>query len=159
MVLEHGVLPATRLLDGQGVVAVDVAAHQKSSTFELMSIKGQHWMTKSDWKRSWKSWLRGTAIGFPMGVIPAGGSEIPTILSYSLERKLSQRPEEFGKGAIEVLPARKRATTRMRPAPWYRCLLSEFQHPLPQPSSWWHSSSMDRQGRSCYTSSQRWCGN
>ncbi|WP_104090790.1 tripartite tricarboxylate transporter permease [Cryobacterium sp. N19] len=101
-----------RLLDGVDTVilivalfaigeVIYVAAHQKSSRFEHMSIKGQRWMTRSDWKRSWKPWLRGTAIGFPMGVIPAGGSEIPTFLSYSLERKLSKRPEEFGKGAIE----------------------------------------------------------
>jgi len=36
-----------------------------------------------------------------LGVIPAGGSEVPTFLSYSVEKKLSKHPEEFGKGAIE----------------------------------------------------------
>ncbi|MFZ4757370.1 MAG: tripartite tricarboxylate transporter permease, partial [Burkholderiaceae bacterium] len=55
----------------------------------------------SDWKRSWPAWLRATAIGFPFGTIPAGGAEIPTFLSYALEKKLSKHPEEFGKGAIE----------------------------------------------------------
>lgn len=63
------------------------------------------WMSKSDWKRSIPAWLRGTAIGFPFGSIPAGGAEIPTFLSYSAESKLSKYPEEFaaakGKGAIE----------------------------------------------------------
>jgi putative tricarboxylic transport membrane protein len=58
-------------------------------------------MTREDWRRSWKPWLRGTAIGFPIGALPAGGSEIPTFLSYTLERRLSPRPEEFGNGAIE----------------------------------------------------------
>jgi putative tricarboxylic transport membrane protein len=58
-------------------------------------------MTREDWRRSWKPWLRGTAIGFPIGALPAGGSEIPTFLSYMLERRLSPRPEEFGNGAIE----------------------------------------------------------
>jgi putative tricarboxylic transport membrane protein len=101
-----------RLLDGVDTVVLIVAlfaigevlyvaAHQKASHFELMSFKHQRWMTGQDWKRSWRPWLRGTAIGFPLGVIPAGGSEIPTFLSYSLERKLSRKPEEFGKGAIE----------------------------------------------------------
>src|SRR5207344_690048 len=43
-----------------------------------------------------------TAIGFPFGTIPAGGSEIPTFLSYAAEKKLSKHPEEFGTvGAIE----------------------------------------------------------
>jgi putative tricarboxylic transport membrane protein len=63
------------------------------------------WMTKSDWRRSWPAWLRGTAIGFPFGSIPAGGAEIPTFLSYSTEKKLTKHPKEFsnegGPGAIE----------------------------------------------------------
>jgi putative tricarboxylic transport membrane protein len=59
-------------------------------------------MTRAEWKRSWPAWLRGTAIGFPFGTIPAGGSEIPTFLSYGVERKLSRHAEEFGTiGAIE----------------------------------------------------------
>jgi putative tricarboxylic transport membrane protein len=59
-------------------------------------------MTRQEWRRSWPAWLRGTAIGFPFGTIPAGGSEIPTFVSYAVERKLSKNPEEFGtRGAIE----------------------------------------------------------
>jgi putative tricarboxylic transport membrane protein len=58
-------------------------------------------MTMDDWKRSWPAWLRATAIGFPFGTIPAGGAEIPTFLSYTVEKKLSKHPEEFGNGAIE----------------------------------------------------------
>jgi len=63
--------------------------------------KGSVWMTGEDWKRSWKPWLRGTAIGFPIGGLPAGGAEVPTFLSYNIERKLAAKPEEFGNGAIE----------------------------------------------------------
>ena len=59
-------------------------------------------MNKSDWKRSVPAWLRGTLIGFPFGLIPAGGAEIPTFLSYATEKKLSKHQDEFGKvGAIE----------------------------------------------------------
>jgi len=59
-------------------------------------------MTRDEWKRSWPAWLRATFIGFPFGTIPAGGSEIPTFLSYATEKKLSKHPEEFGtRGAIE----------------------------------------------------------
>ena len=49
-------------------------------------------MTRAEWRRSWPAWLRGTAIGFPFGTIPAGGTEIPTFLCYATERKLSQAP-------------------------------------------------------------------
>jgi len=59
-------------------------------------------MTGAEWRRSWPAWLRATAIGFPFGCIPAGGSEIPTFLSYATEKKLSRHKAEFGSiGAIE----------------------------------------------------------
>jgi putative tricarboxylic transport membrane protein len=59
-------------------------------------------MTGLEWKRSWPAWIRGTAIGFPFGTVPAGGSEIPTFLSYATEKKLSRHQGEFGSaGAIE----------------------------------------------------------
>ena len=46
-------------------------------------------MTREDWARSWKPWLRGTLLGFPFGALPAGGAEIPTFLSYFLEKMKS----------------------------------------------------------------------
>jgi putative tricarboxylic transport membrane protein len=58
-------------------------------------------MSRDEWKASWKPWLRGAAIGFPFGVLPCGGSEIPTFMSYMVEKRLSDRPERFGQGAIE----------------------------------------------------------
>jgi putative tricarboxylic transport membrane protein len=58
-------------------------------------------MNREEWKRSWGSWLRGTAIGFPLGVLPCGGTVIPTFVSYATERRLSSQPERFGHGAIE----------------------------------------------------------
>lgn len=100
-----------QLADGIDVVVVAVgifavgeglwvAAHLRRRAAEVIPV-GQPWMGRSDWKRSWKPWLRGTALGFPFGAIPAGGAEIPTFLSYMTEQRLSKHPEEFGKGAIE----------------------------------------------------------
>ncbi len=80
--------------------ALWVAAHLRRSPVQVTPVKGAS-MTREDWRRSWKPWLRGTAIGFPFGAIPAGGAEIPTFLSYVAERKLSKHKDEFGKGAIE----------------------------------------------------------
>ncbi|WP_428510786.1 tripartite tricarboxylate transporter permease [Roseateles sp.] len=77
------------------------ALYEGRSTQEINKMSSVH-MTGSEWRRSWPAWLRGTVIGFPFGTIPAGGSEIPTFLSYAAERKLSKNPEEFGTtGAIE----------------------------------------------------------
>lgn len=78
-----------------------VASRLRQDTDQVVPIKGSIWMTRSEWARSWKPWLRGTLLGFPIGSLPAGGAEIPTFLSYSLEKRLSKHPEEFGEGAIE----------------------------------------------------------
>ena len=67
----------------------------------VLAVNDAGGMTRDDWRRSWKPWLRGTAVGFPLGVLPCGGAEIPTFLSYMMEKRLSPRPEEFGRGAIE----------------------------------------------------------
>jgi putative tricarboxylic transport membrane protein len=87
-----------------GVFAVGealwVASRLKGTVDNVIPV-GRPWMSKSDWKRSWKPWLRGTALGFPFGAMPAGGAEIPTFLSYALEKRLTKFPEEFGHGAIE----------------------------------------------------------
>jgi putative tricarboxylic transport membrane protein len=77
-----------------------VASRYRKMPTQITRTRGWAWMTKSDFARSWKPWLRGTAIGFPLGALPAGGSEMPTMLSYTLEKKLS-RHGDFGKGAIE----------------------------------------------------------
>ena len=80
--------------------ALWVAAHLRRRAATVIPV-GRPWLSKADWGRSWKPWLRGTALGFPFGAIPAGGAEIPTFMSYLTERRLSKHPEEFGKGAIE----------------------------------------------------------
>ncbi|ASY21652.1 putative tricarboxylic transport membrane protein [Candidatus Planktophila dulcis] len=81
--------------------ALYIASRFKEMGWNIIPMKGKAMMSRDDLKRSWKPWLRGTALGFPLGVIPAGGSEVPTFLSYSVEKKLSKHPEEFGHGAIE----------------------------------------------------------
>jgi putative tricarboxylic transport membrane protein len=78
-----------------------VASHQRSIVETVERIKGSIWMAKEDWKRSWRPWLRGTALGIPFGAMPAGGAEIPTFLSYATEKKLAAHRDEFGRGAIE----------------------------------------------------------
>ena len=87
-----------------GLFAVGEALHAASRSEaggERVATVGSVWMTREEWRRSWKPWLRGAAIGFPLGAVPAGGAEIPTLLSYSIERRLATRQDEFGRGAIE----------------------------------------------------------
>ncbi len=88
-----------------GLFAVGEALYNvlyEGRTVETENRMSSVHMTKQEWRRSWPAWLRATAIGFPFGTIPAGGSEIPTFLSYAAEKKLSKHKEEFGTtGAIE----------------------------------------------------------
>jgi putative tricarboxylic transport membrane protein len=79
--------------------ALWVAAHLRRRPPDLIPV-GRPWMSREDFGRSWKPWLRGTALGFPFGALPAGGAEIPTFLSYVVEKRLA-KTDEFGKGAIE----------------------------------------------------------
>jgi putative tricarboxylic transport membrane protein len=99
-------------LDGLEVVLVAVGLFAVGETLYTALYEGRvqsslnrmskvH-MSRSEWRRSWPAWLRGTFIGFPFGTVPAGGSEIPTFLSYATERKMSAHKSEFGTtGAIE----------------------------------------------------------
>ncbi|WP_287882812.1 tripartite tricarboxylate transporter permease [Paracoccus sp. (in: a-proteobacteria)] len=81
--------------------ALFIAGQRVQVDDEVTAVKGSIWMNRRDWARSWKPWLRGTFIGFPIGAMPAGGAEIGTFLSYATEKKLTKHPEEFGNGAIE----------------------------------------------------------
>jgi putative tricarboxylic transport membrane protein len=54
-----------------------------------------------DWKDSTLPIIRGTFLGFFLGILPGIGLSIPTFISYGLEKKLSKHPDRFGKGAIE----------------------------------------------------------
>lgn len=57
--------------------------------------------SKTEMRRSAGPIVRGGLLGFVMGLIPGPASILSTYASYGLEKKLSKRPEEFGKGAIE----------------------------------------------------------
>lgn len=105
-------LGVPEMLDGISVVIVAVGLFAVGETFYVASrlrrgaqniipIRGSVWMSRDDWRRSWRPWLRGSLLGFPLGALPAGGAEIPTFLSYALEKRLSKHRSEFGHGAIE----------------------------------------------------------
>ncbi len=102
------------LLDGVEIVLVAVGLFAVAEALHAVLFEGRVeesrnrmgrvGMSASDWRRSVPAWLRGTAIGAPFGCIPAGGTEIPTFLSYATEKKLATGDAlaEFGtSGAIE----------------------------------------------------------
>src|SRR5690606_34327248 len=56
--------------------------------------------TRDDVKRMAAPILRGTAIGSALGILPGGGAILASFASYPVEKRISDTPEEFGKGAI-----------------------------------------------------------
>lgn len=118
--IERFTLGAPQLFDGISLVTVTVAilalgevfyiaarARRDKANLETRSA-GRPWLIGTEFKEAAPAWARGTIIGLPFGVIPVGGSEVPTFLAYSTERALDKRRKDpqFGdKGAIRGLAA------------------------------------------------------
>ena len=56
---------------------------------------------REDWLLSFRPILRGTGLGFFLGLLPGGGATLASFSAYVLERRLARNPERFGQGAIE----------------------------------------------------------
>jgi putative tricarboxylic transport membrane protein len=100
------------LIDGVGLVPVVMGLFGVSEVFLNIeqSLKDQEiFKTKieglfpnlTEWKRSTWPIIRGSVLGFFLGILPGGGAIIASFVSYGIEKRLSKHPEEFGKGAIE----------------------------------------------------------
>jgi putative tricarboxylic transport membrane protein len=61
--------------------------------------------TLEDWGRAIWSILRGTILGFFLGILPGGGAVLGSFVSYAVEKRFSKNPKEFGQGAIEGVAA------------------------------------------------------
>ncbi|MEP7454993.1 tripartite tricarboxylate transporter permease [Phyllobacterium sp. SB3] len=98
------------LSDGLNFVAVAVGVFGIAEI--LRNLENEHdrdvmikkvtnlWPTKQDWKEMTAPILRGTAIGSALGILPGGGAILASFASYTVEKRMSKTPGEFGKGAI-----------------------------------------------------------
>ena len=69
---------------------------------DLISSKVSNlWPSREDFRRSRGPILRGTALGSILGLLPGGGAVLGSFSSYTLEKRISKTPEQFGTGAIE----------------------------------------------------------
>ncbi|WP_457090676.1 tripartite tricarboxylate transporter permease [Microvirga sp. P5_D2] len=59
------------------------------------------WPTREDFRQAWPAVLRGTALGTFLGILPGGGATLSAFSAYTLEKKVSRQPQQFGKGAIQ----------------------------------------------------------
>jgi len=99
------------LLDGVGVVPVAMGLFGISEVLlnleteinrDILTTKVKNlFPTLKDWADSVWSIVRGSILGFFLGIIPGGGAVVASFASYAIEKKASKHPEEFGKGAIQ----------------------------------------------------------
>ncbi|WP_218883010.1 tripartite tricarboxylate transporter permease [Spinactinospora alkalitolerans] len=128
---ERFTLGVPQLFEGFSIITVTVAllavgevlhvaatVHTGNGAKDTLRHSGTPWLKRADLRRTAPAWLRGTVFGVPFGVIPSGGSEIPTFLAYGTERRLARRraarggePDAFGEGAIEGVAAPEAAAS------------------------------------------------
>jgi putative tricarboxylic transport membrane protein len=59
------------------------------------------WPTREDFRKAWPAVLRGTGLGTFLGILPGGGATLSAFSAYTLEKKVSRTPQEFGHGAVQ----------------------------------------------------------
>ncbi len=98
-----GIVPVAMGMFGITEVLTNIEASIKQDVFST-KIKGLL-PTLKDWVACKWPIVRGTLIGFFMGILPGAGTVIPTFMAYAVEKKVSRQPEKFGTGVIEGVAA------------------------------------------------------
>lgn len=96
--------------DGLGIVPVAVglfglgeilATPSRQVTAEVARPRLRELLpSRTEWRESVMPIARGSVLGFLIGIIPGSAHIISSFLSYAVERRVSRKPEEFGKGAV-----------------------------------------------------------
>jgi putative tricarboxylic transport membrane protein len=84
-----------------GVAEILVNVEQKVVQEVIKPKLSQLLPTREDWKASIGPILRGSGVGFLIGILPGAAHIISTFVSYAMEKRISGKPEEFGTGRIE----------------------------------------------------------
>ena len=94
-----GIAPLSMGLFGIAEVLVNL---ESTATTSLVKSRIKNLLpSKSDWMKAKWAILRGTLIGFFLGILPGGGPVLSSFIAYAIEKRISKEPGQFGKGAIE----------------------------------------------------------
>lgn len=94
-------LPVIPVVMGLFGISEVISNIEKTGRIEVFKDIGSPYPSLKDLKDSFLAILRGSGVGFFLGLLPGGGPIVATFASYSIEKRLSKHPERFGKGAIE----------------------------------------------------------
>jgi len=93
-----GFIPILMGLFGISEILLNVESKQQSVlTAPLSSL----WLSREDWRQSFAPIMRGSLLGFLIGVVPGLGAATASFLAYAVEKRVAADPSRFGKGAIE----------------------------------------------------------
>ena len=98
-----GLVPVAMGVFGVGEVLTNIEGNIKQEVFAA-KLSGL-FPTLKDWIACKWPIVRGTLIGFFIGILPGAGVVIPTFVAYTTEKRLSRHPEKFGTGVIEGVAA------------------------------------------------------
>lgn len=94
-----GLIPVIMGLFGISEVLINIEMTERIDVYKT-KIKGLL-PNREDWRQSALPILRGSILGFMLGILPGGGAVVASFASYAVEKKFSRHPEKFGTGAIE----------------------------------------------------------
>jgi putative tricarboxylic transport membrane protein len=98
-----GLIPLVMGLFGVAEILLNL---ERAMTREIYATRiGGLLPTARDWVAAKWSIVRGTLVGFFLGILPGGGAVLASFVAYALEKRLSRHPERFGTGAIEGVAA------------------------------------------------------
>ena len=103
IVQQLGLVPIVMGLFGVSEVLLNIEQALAREVFDT-KIRGLL-PSARDWAESKWALVRGSVLGFFLGILPGGGAVIASFLSYAVEKRVSKHPERFGKGAIEGVAA------------------------------------------------------
>lgn len=95
-----GVFAVTQLLD-------DTRPQLIAERFKVSSVRLQ--IGIKDLQRHGANFMRSSLIGTWIGILPGVGGSVGSIVSYTVARNFSKKPDEFGKGAEEGVVASETA--------------------------------------------------
>ncbi|MBI5584089.1 MAG: tripartite tricarboxylate transporter permease [Deltaproteobacteria bacterium] len=98
-----GIVPLVMGLFGISEVLMNLGETREREVYKT-EISGLLSSLKETWTAKWAV-LRGTVLGFFLGILPGGGAVLSSFVSYALEKRISKHPEKFGTGAIEGVAA------------------------------------------------------
>jgi len=110
--LERFTYRSYTLMDGLGLVPVIMGLFgisevllnidEQAAQRDIYETKISHLLpNREDWRISFFPILRGSLIGFLLGILPGGGAVIASFGAYAIEKRISDHPEKFGTGVIE----------------------------------------------------------